>query len=464
MAYTPIGWQDLPSEETPISADNLNHMDEQIKANADALVPASTDNIGLVKPDGDTITVDEDGTIHSIGGGGGGTTDYNRLSNKPKINNQELTGNVTLSQIGAQPSGTYITPSDIATSSKIGLVKPDGTTTTIDADGTLHAAGGSGGAPTWSEISNKPFESIGSGLSVSDGVLSATGGGGSVPDNVTLFEAGDTNQLKDKNGNNLIPITKTKAVSDDAGNRLDNTLTNLTNLVNNKASANLVSDAYNPSTTYSEGHYCIYNNILWRSKVSNNAGNTPAEGSYWTATNVGKNLVTTNGEGKFGYLGADDSFIPFKSGGGSWERLNLSTYGMQKVSGTGSTTITEENTFRIETGIGKGANNLSAIVNPIDLTDYSIIRYHIESSHTGAGRSISVNANLGLGINRSTFFKSRVCNATAVPYGSSVKASEVIDVSDLTGAYYPIVSVTHGNESDQGTVLVSDAYIELLKI
>lgn len=75
MAYTPIGWQDLPSEETPISADNLNHMDEQIKANADALVPASTDNIGLVKPDGDTITVDEDGTIHSIGGGGGDVPD-----------------------------------------------------------------------------------------------------------------------------------------------------------------------------------------------------------------------------------------------------------------------------------------------------------------------------------------------------------------------------------------------------
>lgn len=157
--------------------------------------------------------------------------------------------------------------------------------------------------------------------------INGAGGGGSVPDNVTLFEAGDTNQLKDKNGNNLIPITKTKAVSDDAGNRLDNTLTNLTNLVNNKASANLVSDAYNSSTTYSEGQYCIYNNILWRSKVSNNAGNTPTENSYWTATNVGKNLVTTNGEGKFGYLGADDSFIPFKSGGGSepvllWENPN----------------------------------------------------------------------------------------------------------------------------------------------
>ena len=37
---------------------------------------------------------------------------------------------------------------------------------------------GGGGASTWSEIENKPFETIGSGLSVDgQGVLSATGGG-----------------------------------------------------------------------------------------------------------------------------------------------------------------------------------------------------------------------------------------------------------------------------------------------
>lgn len=41
------------------------------------------------------------------GGGGGGTTNYNDLSNKPSINNQVLTGNKTLSELGAA------TPSDI---------------------------------------------------------------------------------------------------------------------------------------------------------------------------------------------------------------------------------------------------------------------------------------------------------------------------------------------------------------
>ena len=39
--------------------------------------------------------------------------------------------------------------------------------------------GGGGGASAWSNIKDKPFESIGSGLSVNDGALSVTGGGSS---------------------------------------------------------------------------------------------------------------------------------------------------------------------------------------------------------------------------------------------------------------------------------------------
>ena len=34
--------------------------------------------------------------------GGGGTTDYNDLSNKPKLNNTELAGSLSLSDVGAQ--------------------------------------------------------------------------------------------------------------------------------------------------------------------------------------------------------------------------------------------------------------------------------------------------------------------------------------------------------------------------
>lgn len=62
---------------------------------------ATTSVAGKVIPDGETITVDQDGTIHSVGGGGGGgTTDYSLLTNKPQINSVELSGNKSLSSLG----------------------------------------------------------------------------------------------------------------------------------------------------------------------------------------------------------------------------------------------------------------------------------------------------------------------------------------------------------------------------
>lgn len=42
-------------------------------------------------------------TINSTGGGTGGTTDYTQLSNKPQVNNVELSGNKTLAELGIQP-------------------------------------------------------------------------------------------------------------------------------------------------------------------------------------------------------------------------------------------------------------------------------------------------------------------------------------------------------------------------
>lgn len=61
-------------------------------------------------------------------GGGGGTSNYNNLSNKPSINNVELSGNKTLAQIGA---GTYSKPSggipktDLASAVQTSLSKAD---------------------------------------------------------------------------------------------------------------------------------------------------------------------------------------------------------------------------------------------------------------------------------------------------------------------------------------------------
>ena len=44
------------------------------------------------------------GTLNTVVGG---TTNYNELTNKPKINNVELVDNKTLSDLGVQPEGNY---------------------------------------------------------------------------------------------------------------------------------------------------------------------------------------------------------------------------------------------------------------------------------------------------------------------------------------------------------------------
>ena len=45
-----------------------------------------------------------DDIADAVSGGGGGTSDYTQLSNKPQINSVTLTGNKSLSDIGAQPT------------------------------------------------------------------------------------------------------------------------------------------------------------------------------------------------------------------------------------------------------------------------------------------------------------------------------------------------------------------------
>lgn len=65
---------------------------------------------------GTNITLDQEGSTLIINStGGGGTSDYTQLTNKPKINNVELNGNKTSSDLGLQPAGNYALESDIPT-------------------------------------------------------------------------------------------------------------------------------------------------------------------------------------------------------------------------------------------------------------------------------------------------------------------------------------------------------------
>lgn len=118
-AYTRTNW----TEDTApfIDAENLNNIENgidtidnrvvELSAQAENFatkdeIPevniATSESVGLVKPDGSTTYIDADGTLHAVGGGGGtgGTSDYNVLLNKPSINGVTLSGNKTLDDIG----------------------------------------------------------------------------------------------------------------------------------------------------------------------------------------------------------------------------------------------------------------------------------------------------------------------------------------------------------------------------
>lgn len=92
-SYTHGGTGTRDGEDT----DNARYYMEQTKSMSVVDV-ATNEKAGIVKPDGNTITVDEDGTLHG--------------------------------------ANTYELP--VATKEILGGVKPDGDTITVDEDGTLH--------------------------------------------------------------------------------------------------------------------------------------------------------------------------------------------------------------------------------------------------------------------------------------------------------------------------------------
>ena len=83
--------------------------------------------------------IDSRVTALEEGGSGGGTTNYNELSNKPQIGGTELKGNLSLSDIGAMPAQTVLTGgSQTSKSTADGgknvytFTKSDGTTSTLE--------------------------------------------------------------------------------------------------------------------------------------------------------------------------------------------------------------------------------------------------------------------------------------------------------------------------------------------
>ena len=87
------------------------------------------------------------------------------------------------------------------------------------------------------------------------------------------------------------------ALNSDLSGRIDALDNNLSgridDIADEKANNDIISDAWNASTTYAVGQYCIYNNSLWKCLVQH-SGQTPTEGTYWTNVSVANEITSVN--------------------------------------------------------------------------------------------------------------------------------------------------------------------------
>ena len=101
-----IAGQEVQLPDVPITREEayLNEIAKSGGGGGGYVLPTATaDRLGGVKI-GSGISVEEDGTISASGGG---TTDYDDLDNHPSINNVELSGNKTASDLGLQDELTF---------------------------------------------------------------------------------------------------------------------------------------------------------------------------------------------------------------------------------------------------------------------------------------------------------------------------------------------------------------------
>lgn len=139
---------------------------------------------------------------------------------------------------------------EIATTEKAGLVKPDGTTITVDADGTIH---GNASVIVDSEFSTESTNPI----------------------------ANNTTTVK------FNEVDTTLSSHTEAISQLNTDLTQIRDAICN--------DEWNSLTVYGVGAYVIYNNALWKCLVQN-SGQTPTEGTYWSKCSVADEINKINSD------------------------------------------------------------------------------------------------------------------------------------------------------------------------
>ena len=248
-----------------------------VKVGSVTIDASGDDTIELVA--GSNVTLTPDITSKSVTisatGGGGGTSDYLQLSNKPKINGVELVDNITTEDLG------------IVVPQYTSELENDSGFITNETDPTV---------PAWAKEPTKPTytaEEVGalpSNTPIPDPTSVVVDRFVSVGTHIADISVnGEKTELYAPTGGGGTSVTVDSELSTTSENPVQNKV--ITQALNEKS--NLISDAWNASTTYAVGQYCIYNNSLWKCLVQH-SGQTPTEGTYWTKVTVANEITSVN--------------------------------------------------------------------------------------------------------------------------------------------------------------------------
>ena len=101
----------------PLTPTDKQQMESAIQQNTDDIIVLQNNKQDVLISGENIKTINNESILGSgnieIGGGSGETSNYNALTNKPKINNVELNGNKSLNDLGIQPAGNYALESEI---------------------------------------------------------------------------------------------------------------------------------------------------------------------------------------------------------------------------------------------------------------------------------------------------------------------------------------------------------------
>ena len=140
----------------PLTPTDKQQIESSIQQNTDDIIVLQNNKQDVLISGENIKTINNESILGSgnieIGGGGGGTSNYNALTNKPKINNVELKGNKSLNDLGIQPSGNYALKSEIPDVSNF-ITKDVNNLTYYTLSSGLSSVATSG---SYNDLSNKP--------------------------------------------------------------------------------------------------------------------------------------------------------------------------------------------------------------------------------------------------------------------------------------------------------------------